>query len=68
MNSKTDIMQMIEEEGVEFIRLQFANIFGALKNIAVTPGQMDKILDNRYSFVGSALFGERFRYDDLLYL
>lgn len=68
MSTKADILKMIGEEGVEFIRLQFTNIFGALKNIAVTPSQIDKLLDNKYSFVGSALFGERFKYDDMLYL
>ncbi len=68
MSTKADILKMIGEEGVEFIRLQFTNIFGALKNIAVTPGQINKLLDNKYSFVGSALFGERYKYDDLLYL
>ena len=68
MSTKADILKMIGEEGVEFIRLQFTNIFGAMKNIAVTPGQIDKLLDNKYSFVGSALFGEKYRYDDLLYL
>ena len=37
MKSRDDISRMIEEEGVEFIRLQFTDIFGSLKNVAVTP-------------------------------
>ena len=65
---KTTIMQLIEEEDVEFIRLQFTDIFGRLKNVAVTPSQMDKVFANRYSFDGSAIFGGRYRYDDRLYL
>ena len=28
---KSDIMQMVEEEDVEFIRLQFTDIFGNMK-------------------------------------
>ena len=47
---KEDIERMIEEEGVEFIRLQFTDIYGRLKNVAVTAGQMEKVFDNKYSF------------------
>ena len=65
---KEDILRMIEEEGVEFIRLQFTDIFGNLKNIAVTPTQMDKVFVNRYSFDGSAIFGNEYELDDRLYL
>ncbi len=68
MTTKEEIFRMIEEEGVEFIRLQFSDVFGRLKNIAVTPGQMVKVLNNRYSFAGSAAFGDRYRYDHKLYL
>ena len=56
MNTKDDILNMIEEEDVEFIRLQFADIYGKLKNVAVTPGQIDRVVDGRYSFEGSAVF------------
>ena len=33
---KEDIFRMVEEEDVEFIRLQFTDIFGMLKNVAIT--------------------------------
>ena len=65
---REDIQRMIDEEGVEFIRLQFTDIFGRLKNLAVTPGQMDKVFDNRYSFYGAAMFANVYGYDDRLYL
>ena len=65
---KEDVLRMIEEEGVEFIRLQFTDILGTLKNIAVTPGQMEKVFANRYSVYGSAVFANRYDYDDKLYL
>ena len=68
MKTKEDIMNMIEEEGVQFIRLQFTDIFGILKNVAVTPGQMERVFNNRYSFAGSAAFGDRYTFDDKLYL
>ena len=44
--SKEDIFRMVEEEDVEFIRLQFTDIFGMLKNVAITVSQLKKALDN----------------------
>ena len=44
--TQTEIMELIEEEDVEFIRLQFTDILGLLKNVAVTPAQMEKVLLN----------------------
>ena len=55
--SKDDIIRMAEEEDVEFIRLQFTDIFGMLKNVAITSSQLDKALDNRCMFDGSAIEG-----------
>lgn len=55
--TKADIMRMIEEEDVEFIRLQFTDLFGALKNVAVTISQLDRVLDNKISFDGSSIDG-----------
>lgn len=56
MKTKEDILDLIDEEDVEFIRLQFADIFGNLKNVAVTPGQLERVAEGRYSFEGSAVF------------
>jgi len=56
MKTKENIMQLIEEENVEFIRLQFTDMFGILKNIAVTPSQMDRVLANKYTFDSASLF------------
>ena len=55
--SKEDIIRLVEEEDVEFIRLQFTDIFGMLKNVAITASQMRKALDNRCMFDGSAIEG-----------
>lgn len=55
--SKEDILRMAEEEDVEFIRLQFTDIFGMLKNVAITSSQLKKALDNRCMFDGSAIEG-----------
>lgn len=61
-------MNLIEEEDVEFVRLQFTDVWGNLKNIAVTPGQMDRVMNNKFSFEGSALFDNLYEYVDELYL
>ena len=55
--SKQDIIRIVEEEDVEFIRLQFTDIFGALKNVAITSSQLEKAVDNRVMFDGSSIEG-----------
>ena len=55
--TKEDIIRLVEDEDVEFIRLQFTDIFGMLKNVAITSGQLEKALDNRCMFDGSAIEG-----------
>lgn len=55
--TKQDIIRMVEDEDVEFIRLQFTDIFGNLKNVAVTTSQLDKVLDNKCMFDGSSIEG-----------
>ena len=59
MNNYTreDILRMVEEEDVGFIRLQFTDIFGTMKNIAITTSQLDKALNNEIMFDGSAIEG-----------
>ena len=55
--TKDDIMRMVEEEDVEFIRLQFTDIFSNMKNIAITSSQLEKVLDNGCMFDGSSIEG-----------
>ena len=56
-NTKQDIMQLVEEEDVEFIRLQFTDMFGSLKNVAITKSQLEKALNNQCMFDGSSIEG-----------
>lgn len=55
--TKNDIFRMVEEEDVEFIRLQFTDIFGVMKNVAITASQLEKALDNKCMFDGSSVEG-----------
>ncbi|MGN0483377.1 MAG: type I glutamate--ammonia ligase [Lachnospiraceae bacterium] len=55
--TEQDIMRMVEEEDVEFIRLQFTDIFGILKNVAITKSQLPKALRGECMFDGSSIEG-----------
>lgn len=55
--TKQDIIRRIEEEDIEFIRLQFTDMFGSLKNVAITSSQLGKALDNKCMFDGSSIEG-----------
>lgn len=55
--TKKDIMKLVEEEDVEFIRLQFTDMFGTLKNVAITSSQLEKALNNKCMFDGSSIEG-----------
>lgn len=52
-----DIMRMVEDENIRFIRLQFTDIFGSFKNIAITASQLEKALQNKCMFDGSSIEG-----------
>ena len=68
MKTREQIMQLIEDEDVEFIRLQFTDMFGNLKNIAITPGQLEKIQDCKYPFESSAVFDDLYDPEENLFL
>lgn len=55
--TKKDIIRLVEEEDVEFIRLQFTDLFGNLKNVAITSSQLEKALSNKCMFDGSSIDG-----------
>lgn len=56
-NTKQDIIRMVKEDDVEFIRLQFTDMFGNFKNVAVTNSQLEKALNNECMFDGSSIEG-----------
>ncbi len=57
MYTKNTIMKLVEEEDVEFIRLQFTDIFGMMKNMAVTSGQLQNAIEHGCLFDGAAVDG-----------
>jgi glutamine synthetase len=52
-----DIKRIVAEQDVKFIRLQFTDIFGILKNVSITPGMLEKALNNKCMFDGSSIEG-----------
>ncbi|MDR2425941.1 MAG: type I glutamate--ammonia ligase [Endomicrobium sp.] len=57
MYTKERIIQLVKENGVKFIRLQFTDILGTLKNVAITASQLEKALSNQCMFDGSSIEG-----------
>ena len=56
MRTKEEILALVEDEDVQFIRLQFTDMFGNLKNIAITANQFERVLENKYVFDGTAIY------------
>ncbi|MBO8127478.1 MAG: type I glutamate--ammonia ligase [Firmicutes bacterium] len=55
--SKSDILKKAEEAKVRFVRLQFTDILGIAKNVAIPVEQLEKALDNKIMFDGSSIEG-----------
>jgi len=54
---KRQVLEKAREMNVKFIRLQFTDIYGVLKNVAITVEQLDKALDGELMFDGSSIEG-----------
>lgn len=54
---KKDIIQIVKNEDVSFIRLQFTDILGKMRNIAITPNRLERALENNCSVDGSMIDG-----------
>ncbi|AXI39741.1 type I glutamate--ammonia ligase [Bacillaceae bacterium ZC4] len=55
--TKEDIIRLVQEENVKFIRLQFTDILGTIKNVEIPVSQLEKALDNKMMFDGSSIEG-----------
>ncbi|WP_377889157.1 type I glutamate--ammonia ligase [Alkalihalobacillus sp. R86527] len=52
-----DIKRLANEENVKFIRLQFTDLLGIIKNVEIPVDQLEKALDNKMMFDGSSIEG-----------
>ncbi len=57
MLTKNDILNWVEEEDVRFIRLQFTDMTGTMRNLAITESRLEEALDNLCMFDGSSIKG-----------
>ncbi|MCI8834864.1 MAG: type I glutamate--ammonia ligase [Ruminococcus sp.] len=66
--TREEILEIVKEEDVQFLRLQFTDVFGTMKNMAVTVSQLEKVLDNQCRFDASPVQGFSGLYEPDLYL
>lgn len=52
-----EILYRVKELNVGFIRLQFTDILGIIKNVAIPASQLEKALNNEIMFDGSSIEG-----------
>ena len=55
----TKVIQQIQEQDIKFVRLQFTDINGMIKNLAVSSKNIESIFENGQSFDGSSITGYR---------
>jgi len=55
--TKEQIARKVREEDIKFIRMQFTDIFGQLKNVAITASQLEKAMENQIMIDGSSIEG-----------
>jgi len=55
--TKEDIRRIVQDEDIKFIRLQFVDILGTLKNVAITVDKLEEALDGKITFDGSSIAG-----------
>jgi len=61
------VLRSVEERGIRFIRLWFADVVGQLKSIAMVPSELESALEEGVTFDGSAIDGfSRVQESDML--
>lgn len=55
--TKKDILKLVKEYDVKFIRLWFTDIFGQVKSFAITDTELEGALENGMGFDGSSITG-----------
>ncbi len=57
MTSRAEILKTVDKHKVRFLRLQFTDLMGTLKNVEVPRSQFEKALDGQIMFDGSSIEG-----------
>jgi glutamine synthetase len=57
MTTRAEILKTVNKEKVRFLRLQFTDLMGTLKNVEIPRSQFEKALDGQIMFDGSSIEG-----------
>jgi len=55
--TKEDILKLAKERDVRYVRLQFTDLLGIIKNVEIPANQLPKALENKIMFDGSSIEG-----------
>ena len=55
--TKDDVIRMVEENDIKFIRLWFTDVLGFLKSLAMTRRELETVLEEGMGFDGSSIEG-----------
>jgi glutamine synthetase len=66
---KQEVLERCRRDNVAFVRLQFTEPYGAVKNVSIPVEEMEKALDNELMFDGSSIRGfKRIEQSDMYFL
>src|SRR5690606_2630364 len=57
VSARDEILKTADKERVHFLRLQFTDIMGVIKNVEIPRSQFEKALDGEIMFDGSSIEG-----------
>ncbi len=55
--TREEILKIVDEQNINFFRIQFCDINGFMKNVAIPRSQLEKALDGKIMFDGSSISG-----------
>ncbi len=55
--TKDDVLRVVRDQDIKFVRFWFTDVLGILKSFAVTPPQLDSAFDEGMGFDGSSIEG-----------
>jgi glutamine synthetase len=66
---KQEVLERCRRDNVAFVRLQFTEPYGAVKNVSIPVDELEKALDNELMFDGSSIRGfKRIEQSDMYFL
>ena len=55
--TKENVLRIVEEKQIKFVRFWFTDVLGSLKSFAVTPAELEGAFDEGMGFDGSSIEG-----------